>query len=108
MCSKRIVSLCLTHFCVLFFSCWFLTQMVSLANEVHGFHVSKNPTSGALTREPSLYDILSYSYCYVGIMTGKAVDMNNVGLNLKEKVIFCVLTLNNFVYVAINVSFSFA
>ncbi|XP_013868147.1 lysophospholipid acyltransferase 7 [Austrofundulus limnaeus] len=48
-------------------------KMVSLANEVHSFYVnnmSKNPTLGALTREPSLYDIMSYSYCYVGIMTG--------------------------------------
>lgn len=54
--------------------------MVSLANEVHSLHVekkkdvssfAKSPVVGGLTQEPSLYDILSYSYCYVGIMTGK-------------------------------------
>lgn len=54
--------------------------MVSLANEVHSFHVekkkdvssfAKSPVIGGLSQEPSIYDILSYSYCYVGIMTGK-------------------------------------
>ncbi|XP_015236637.1 PREDICTED: lysophospholipid acyltransferase 7 isoform X2 [Cyprinodon variegatus] len=54
-------------------------KMVSLANEVHSFHVekkrdvssfAKSPVIGGLSQEPSLYDILSYSYCYVGIMTG--------------------------------------
>lgn len=53
--------------------------MVSLANEVRSFHVekkkdvssfAKSPVGG-LSQEPSIYDILSYSYCYVGIMTGK-------------------------------------
>lgn len=53
--------------------------MVSLANEVHSFHVekkkevssfAKSSAIGGLSQEPSLYDILSYSYCYVGIMTG--------------------------------------
>ena len=53
--------------------------MVSLANEVKTFHMekkmdvssfSKSPVVGGLSEEPSLYDILSYSYCYVGIMTG--------------------------------------
>lgn len=68
--------------------------MVSLANEVHSFHVndvSKNPPFGALTREPSLYDILSYSYCYVGIMTGKAAETNNVGFNFTESVIYLII-----------------
>ncbi|XP_069393678.1 lysophospholipid acyltransferase 7 isoform X2 [Paralichthys olivaceus] len=54
-------------------------KMVSLANEVYTFHMekkkelssfSKSPVVGGLSEEPSLYDILSYSYCYVGIMTG--------------------------------------
>lgn len=62
---------------------WFLTQMVSLANEVQSFHVekkkevsafTKSPVIGGLSQEPSLYDILSYSYCYIGIMTGKSAD----------------------------------
>lgn len=59
--------------------------MVSLANEVHSYHLekkkevssfSKSPTVGGLSEEPSLYDILSYSYCYVGIMTGMSVKLN--------------------------------
>ncbi|KAM7420934.1 hypothetical protein PAMA_015237 [Pampus argenteus] len=54
-------------------------KMVSLANEVHSFHMekkkevssfAKSPVIGGLSQEPSLYDILSYSYCYVGVMTG--------------------------------------
>ncbi|CAF97899.1 unnamed protein product, partial [Tetraodon nigroviridis] len=54
-------------------------KMVSLANDVHSFHVEKkkevssfgaSPAAGGLSREPSLYDLLSYSYCYIGIMTG--------------------------------------
>lgn len=57
-------------------------QMVSLANEVQSFHLekkqevssfSKSPVVGGLSQEPSLYDMIAYSYCYVGIMTGKAV-----------------------------------
>lgn len=53
--------------------------MVSLANEVRSFHVEKKedvssfgkpPAVGGLSQEPSLYDLLSYSYCYIGIMTG--------------------------------------
>ena len=60
--------------------------MVSLANEVHSFHMekkkelssfAKSPVIGGLSDEPSLYDILSYSYCYVGIMTGKSVEMSS-------------------------------
>lgn len=55
--------------------------MVSLANEVQSFHVEKkkdvslfekSPAIGGLSQEPSLYDLLSYSYCYIGIMTGKS------------------------------------
>lgn len=65
--------------------------MVSLANEVHSFHTEKkkevssfgkSPVIGGLSKEPSLYDALSYSYCYVGIMTGKSVEtssLNNDG-----------------------------
>uniref|UniRef100_A0A8C7M234 Leukocyte receptor cluster member 4 n=1 Tax=Oncorhynchus mykiss TaxID=8022 RepID=A0A8C7M234_ONCMY len=54
-------------------------QMVSLANEVQSFHLekkqevssfSKSPVVGGLSQEPSLYDMIAYSYCYVGIMTG--------------------------------------
>ncbi|XP_028836606.1 membrane-bound acylglycerophosphatidylinositol O-acyltransferase mboat7 [Denticeps clupeoides] len=54
-------------------------KMVSLANEVHRYHLekkqdvssfSKSPVIGGLLHEPSVYDIISYSYCYVGIMTG--------------------------------------
>ncbi|KAM9723381.1 lysophospholipid acyltransferase 7 [Menidia menidia] len=54
-------------------------KMVSVANEVHSFHVekkkdvsafAKSPVIGGLSQEPSLYDLLSYSYCYIGIMTG--------------------------------------
>lgn len=54
-------------------------KMVSLANEVRSFHLekkkevstfSKSPVIGGLPCEPSLFDIISYSYCYVGIMTG--------------------------------------
>lgn len=60
--------------------------MVSLANELHSFHVekkkevssfAKSPVIGGLSQEPSLYDILSYSYCYIGIMTGKSVDTSD-------------------------------
>lgn len=55
--------------------------MVSLANEVHSFHIekkkevssfAKSSAIGCLSQEPSLYDIVSYSYCYVGLMTGKS------------------------------------
>lgn len=55
--------------------------MVSLANEVYTFHTekksevstfAKSPVIGGLSEEPSLYDILSYSYCYAGIMTGES------------------------------------
>lgn len=68
--------------------CWqislFVSQMVSLANEVHSFHVerkkevssfAKSPVIGGLLQEPTLYDIFSYSYCYIGIMTGKWVGV---------------------------------
>lgn len=61
----------------------FLCQMVSLANEVQSFHVEKKkevssfeaPATGGVSREPSLYDVLSYSYCYIGIMTGKSENV---------------------------------
>lgn len=54
-------------------------KMVSLANEVQSFHLmkkedvssfSKSSVIGGLSQEPSFYDIISYSYCYVGLMTG--------------------------------------
>ncbi|XP_036394890.1 lysophospholipid acyltransferase 7 [Megalops cyprinoides] len=54
-------------------------KMVSLANEVQTFHLrkkedvssfSKSSVIGGLSQEPSLYDVISYSYCYIGIMTG--------------------------------------
>ncbi|MED6244033.1 Lysophospholipid acyltransferase 7 [Ataeniobius toweri] len=62
-------------------------KMVSLANEVHSFHIekkrdvssfAKSPVIGGLTQEPSLFEILSYSYCYVGIMTGKSTEMSSL------------------------------
>ncbi|XP_030640467.1 membrane-bound acylglycerophosphatidylinositol O-acyltransferase mboat7 [Chanos chanos] len=54
-------------------------KLVSLANEVQSFHLekkkdvssfSKSQVIGRLSHEPSLYDVISYSYCYVGLMTG--------------------------------------
>ncbi|XP_017321110.1 lysophospholipid acyltransferase 7 [Ictalurus punctatus] len=54
-------------------------KMVSLAYEVRSYHFekekevssfSKSPVIGRLSHEPSLYDIISYSYCYVGLMIG--------------------------------------
>ncbi|KTG45808.1 hypothetical protein cypCar_00002355 [Cyprinus carpio] len=54
-------------------------KMVSLANEIQSYHLekkkevstfTKSPVVEGLSHEPSLYDIISYSYCYVGIMTG--------------------------------------
>ena len=54
-------------------------QMVSLANEVQSFRLmkkedvssfSKSSVIGGLSREPSFYDMISYSYCYIGMMTG--------------------------------------
>ncbi|KAG9276316.1 lysophospholipid acyltransferase 7 [Astyanax mexicanus] len=54
-------------------------KMVSLANEVKSYHsekkkdvstFSKSPVVGGLSHKPSLYDVISYSYCYIGIMTG--------------------------------------
>lgn len=57
------------------------TQLVSLASEVQDLHLaqrkeiasgfSKEPTLGLLPDVPTLMETLSYSYCYVGIMTGK-------------------------------------
>lgn len=56
-------------------------QLVSLASEVQELHLaqrkeiaagfSKEPTLGLLPEVPSLMETLSYSYCYVGIMTGE-------------------------------------
>ncbi|XP_061101750.1 lysophospholipid acyltransferase 7 [Conger conger] len=54
-------------------------KMVSLANEVQSFRLmkkqdvssfSKSSVIGGLSQEPSFYDIISYSYCYIGMMTG--------------------------------------
>lgn len=54
---------------------------MSLASEVQDLHVaqrkemasgfSKEPPLGLLPDVPSLMETLSYSYCYVGIMTGE-------------------------------------
>lgn len=88
------------------FSCVFLfvTQMVSLANEVQSFHTekkkevssfAKSPVIGGLSQEPSLYDILSYSYCYVGIMTGKSAGMSDTSQNYVCAFIFmCVVDVH--------------
>lgn len=71
------------------------TQMVSLANEVQSYHLekkkevsdfTKSPVVGGLSHEPSLCDIISYSYCYVGIMTG----ILHINLNVPE--CFCVFS----------------
>ncbi|MBN3307025.1 MBOA7 acyltransferase, partial [Amia calva] len=80
---RRAPSLCLgwTFLYLLFFRLAHLAglPMISLAHDVRDFHLakkgemtslSKSPVIGGLTREPSLYDIISYSYCYIGIMTG--------------------------------------
>lgn len=76
----------LFHFVDIWCIFLFVTQMVSMANEVHSFHIekikevssfAKSPVIGGLSEEPSLFDILSYSYCYVGIMTGKSVEMSD-------------------------------
>ncbi|XP_030742108.1 lysophospholipid acyltransferase 7 isoform X2 [Echinops telfairi] len=57
------------------------TLLVSLASEVQDLHLaqrkemavgfSKGPTLGLHPDVPSLMETLSYSYCYVGIMTGE-------------------------------------
>lgn len=56
--------------------------MVSLANEVQSFRTekhkdvssfAKSAVVGGLSEEPSFYDVLSYGYCYIGIMTGESV-----------------------------------
>lgn len=69
--------------------------MVSLANEVRSFHVEKKedvssfgkaPAIGGLSQEPSLYDLLSYSYCYIGIMTGESE-------NVRTPSCLCILCL---------------
>lgn len=54
---------------------------MSLASEVQDLHLaqrkdmasgfSKGPSLGLLPDVPSLTETLSYSYCYVGIMTGE-------------------------------------
>lgn len=58
--------------------------MVSLANEVQSFHMerqkdvssfTKSSVVGGLSEEPSFYGVLSYSYCYIGIMTGESVAL---------------------------------
>lgn len=56
-------------------------QLVSLASEVQDLHLAQRkelalgfrpaPTLGMIPDIPSLLDTLSYSYCYVGIMTGE-------------------------------------
>uniref|UniRef100_A0A286Y5Y9 Membrane bound O-acyltransferase domain containing 7 n=1 Tax=Cavia porcellus TaxID=10141 RepID=A0A286Y5Y9_CAVPO len=55
-------------------------KLVSLASDVQDLHLaqrkemasgfSKTPALGLLPDVPSLMETLSYSYCYVGIMTG--------------------------------------
>ncbi|KAL4665503.1 hypothetical protein H8959_000001 [Pygathrix nigripes] len=57
-------------------------KLVSLASEVQDLHLAqrkemtsgfnKGPTLGLLPNVPSLMETLSCSYCYVGIMTGRA------------------------------------
>lgn len=80
--------------------------MVSLANEVQSFHIekkkevssfAKSPVIGGLSEEPSLYDILSYSYCYVCIMTGKSghVGHHYVRINVCQLFIFqCIVAVH--------------
>lgn len=77
--------------------------MVSLANDVQSFHVekkkevssfAKSPVIGGLSEEPSLYDILSYSYCYIGIMTGKSVEMSDAIMFVCQLFIFKCVVVN--------------
>lgn len=59
------------------------SQLVSLASEVQDLHLaqrkemaagfSQGPSLGLLPHIPSLTETLSYSYCYVGIMTGECL-----------------------------------
>lgn len=70
-------------------------QMVSLANDVHSFHVEKrkevscfggSPAPGGLSREPAFYDLLSYGYCYIGIMTGESGNVRRpAGLRILRR-----------------------
>ncbi|XP_055019878.1 lysophospholipid acyltransferase 7 [Boleophthalmus pectinirostris] len=84
-------------------------KMVSLANEINSFHTekkkdvssfSKSSVVGGLSQEPSLYDILSYSYCYVGIMTGEYTEfICTVYLSLHRCITDCSPTTpNDFVF----------
>lgn len=79
--------------------------MVSLANEVQRFHVEKkedlssfgkSPAIGGLSQEPSLYDLLSYSYCYIGIMTGKSDVVTFVHLVFVCRVVVVVVVASAF------------
>lgn len=90
--------------------------MVSLANEIQSYHLekkkevsafTKSPVVGGLSHEPSLYDIMSYSYCYVGIMTGILHDYC-VDFNIWE--CFCVYSdvLNCLFCMYANVSLCFS
>lgn len=76
--------------------------MVSLANEVHSFHTekkkdvssfSKPSVIGGLSQEPSLYDVLSYSYCYMGIMTGKSAEKVGCFLSDSNRVFMFIICL---------------
>lgn len=62
------------------FSGIFVSQLLSLANEVQELiqakkqevtTFTKSPVIGTVLQKPGLVEILCYSYCYVGLMTGK-------------------------------------
>lgn len=81
--------------------------MVSLANEVQSFHIekkkevssfAKSPVIGGLSQEPSLYDILSYSYCYICIMTGKSGHYY-ICINVCQLFIFqCIVAVHSLLH----------
>lgn len=77
-------------------------QLVSLASEVQDLHLAqrkemtsgfnKGPTLGLLPDVPSLMETLSYSYCYVGIMTGEWACPTALSL-CRPECLFCVPAL---------------
>lgn len=80
-----------------------IMQMVSLANEVQQYHLakkedvtsfSKTPLICGLIQEPSLYDTVSYSYCYIGLLTGERSLMFLITLSGS----FYISPLENYMY----------
>ncbi|KAF3839673.1 hypothetical protein F7725_018390 [Dissostichus mawsoni] len=90
-------------------------KMVSLANEVNSFHMekkkdvssfAKSPVIGGLSQVPSLYDMLSYSYCYAGIMTAtEPADPARLGPCLQR---LKLVPLYGALFIAVNSVFPLA